>query len=88
MAEAEAEGEANRIGILRRAWRARWQRVRAGTPPPIVQKDANYTRKLFWSQFPESGFPPRVNHAVAAYKYVCVSEQQASASIPVPPDMI
>ncbi len=72
MAEVEeAGGERNRAGMrnaLRRAWRARWQRVRQGTPPPIVQTDLNYTRKLFWSQYPESGFPPRVNHAVAAYK--------------------
>lgn len=64
---AERQNRAGMGQVFRRAWRARWQRVRAGTPPPILQKDSNYTRKLFWSQYPDSGFPPRVNHAVAAH---------------------
>ncbi len=67
MAEAE-EDEGRARDALRRALRAHWHRVRPETPPPIVQDNTNYTRKLFWSQYPDSGFPPRVNHAVAPYR--------------------
>ena len=37
---------------------------------PIVQDDSNYLRKMYWSCIQESGFPHRVNHAVAAHKSV------------------
>ena len=39
---------------------------------PIVQDDSNYLRKMYWSCIQESGFPHRVNHAVAAHKSVVV----------------
>ena len=69
MAEGgDGQEERRRIGMFRRAWRARWQRVRAGTPPPLVPDDSNYVRKLFWTKFNESGFPNRVNHAVASHR--------------------
>lgn len=63
-----AENRQGLRNLFRRAWRTRVQRATEGTPPPIVQKDSDYERKLFWTQYPDSGFPPRVNHAVAAHQ--------------------
>lgn len=35
---------------------------------PIVQDDSHYLRKMYWTCIQDSGFPHRVNHAVAALK--------------------
>ena len=37
---------------------------------PIVQDDSNFVRKMYWSCIQDSGFPHRVNHAVAAHRSV------------------
>lgn len=37
-------------------------------PEPLVQDNSNYLRKMYWSCVPDSGFPNRVNHAVAAHQ--------------------
>ncbi len=37
-------------------------------PEPLVQDNSNYCRKMYWSYIPDSGFPNRVNHAVAAHR--------------------
>lgn len=39
---------------------------------PIVQDDSNFVRKMYWSCIQDSGFPHRVNHAVAAQRLVPV----------------
>ncbi len=37
---------------------------------PLVQDDeTNYLRKMYWTCIQESGFPNRVNHAVASLRY-------------------
>ena len=33
---------------------------------PLVQDDSNYQRKMYWTCIQDSGFPHRVNHAVAS----------------------
>ena len=38
------------------------------TPEPLVQDDTNFCRKMYWSFIADSGFPNRVNHAVASQK--------------------
>lgn len=38
----------------------------------LVQDDSNYARKLYWTCVEDSGFPNRVNHAVAAHRCVCI----------------
>lgn len=35
---------------------------------PLVQDDSNYMRKMYWTCIQDSGFPHRVNHAVASLK--------------------
>lgn len=37
---------------------------------PLVQDDSNYIRKMYWSCIQDSGFPHRVNHAVASHRFV------------------
>lgn len=37
---------------------------------PLVQDDSNFVRKMYWSCIQDSGFPHRVNHAVAAERLV------------------
>lgn len=66
---ANADGRQNEhAGMYQRAWRARWQRMQEGTPPPLVPDNSNYVRKLFWTRYLESGFPYRVNHATAPHR--------------------
>ena len=40
------------------------------TPDPQIQDHSVYMRFLFWSFIEDSGFPDRVNHAVAAHRQV------------------
>lgn len=42
---------------------------------PIVQDDSNFVRKMYWSCIQDSGFPHRVNHAVAAHRSVQWTER-------------
>ena len=35
---------------------------------PLIQDDSNFIRKMYWSHITDSGFPNRVNHAVAAHR--------------------
>lgn len=38
---------------------------------PLVQDDdSNYQRKMYWTCIQDSGFPNRVNHAVASHRYM------------------
>ncbi len=67
MAEGIEQARRRARAALRSILRVRY-RGQSSTPPPIQQIDSNYVRKLFWSQYPESGFPPRVNHAVATHR--------------------
>ncbi len=35
---------------------------------PLVQDDSNYSRLMYWTCIQDSGFPNRVNHAVATHR--------------------
>jgi len=37
-------------------------------PEPLVQSDSDYSRLMYWTCIQDSGFPNRVNHAVATHR--------------------
>ena len=39
--------------------------------PVMEKKEENFERRFFWSCYKDSGFPHRVNHAVASYSDTC-----------------
>ena len=39
-------------------------------PKPLVQSDEDYSRLMYWTCIQDSGFPNRVNHAVATHRYI------------------
>ena len=38
------------------------------TEPLVQDDDSNYQRRMYWTCIQDSGFPNRVNHAVAAHR--------------------
>ena len=74
--ETDEEEETIEQGVIQRL-RARgnqsWRDLFSGrreTPEPLVQDDSNFKRLMYWTCIEYSGFPNRVNHAVATHRQV------------------